>query len=65
MARLTGVAAAIGTVWFTGILIVRLFNKDFRADLSTGTALLAIGFLLVMALLLLNVRAEKPENRDG
>jgi len=62
VARLTGAVSAILAVWFGGVIVVRLSSASNGEDQTVGGALLAMSFCIVMALLLLNVRAEKPRD---
>lgn len=62
VARLTGFVSAIFAVWFGGVILVRFFAIGNDPSEPVGGALLAMSFCIVLALLLLNVRAEKPRN---
>ena len=61
-ARLSGAVSAIFAVWIGGVIVVRLFSASNGEAMPIGGALLAMSFCIVMALLLLNVRAERPRD---
>ncbi len=62
LARLLGLVCAVIAIWFAGLVLVRLFSALSGESEPIGGALLAMAFSGIVALLLLNVKAEKPRN---
>ena len=64
VARIAGIAAAGLAVWFGAKVITRLFWRLNGEGQPIGEVIVPMSFCLVMALLLLNVKADKPHNRS-
>jgi len=62
VARLTGAVSAIFAIWYGGVILARLFAIGGDSSEPVGGAVVAMSIFVVLALLLLNVRAERPKN---
>lgn len=62
VARLLGFICAVIALWSGGLVVTRLFSAIGSEGEPIGGALLAMLFSGIVALFLLNVKAEKPRN---